>query len=108
MYSHILFSRTRIVLLLAGSSLWGATYTYTKIVDNAPGSTFALSPFSGPFLVNGQGVVAFSAQHSDAKGDTVYGIYSSSGGAITTIVEDRVKLTLTGLTDSGTVVYVKG
>jgi uncharacterized protein (TIGR03437 family) len=96
------------VLVLTCSSLPGVTYTFTRIVDNAPGSAFALSPFSGPFLVNSHGVVAFTAQRRNASLDTVFGIYTSSGGAITTVVEDSTGLILMGFNDAGTVLYMKG
>src|SRR6266853_6990520 len=94
--------------VLACAPLFAATYTFTKIADNAPGSQFALSQFAGPFLVNSKGVVAFTGQSRDAKGDTVFGIYTSSGSGVTTVVEDSTRLILTGFNDSGTVVYVKG
>ena len=97
-----------IFVLLMVPSLFGTTYTFTKITDNAPGSPFSLSPFIGPFLINNHGVVAFTGQTRNAKGDTVFGIYSSSGNGITTIVEDSVSLTLTGFNDAGTVVYIRG
>ena len=97
-----------VALALPISGLCATTYTFTKIVDNGPGSALALSPFTGPFLINSQGVVAFAAQHADVRGDTVFGIYTGSGSGLTTVVEDSQRMILTGFNDSGTVVYIKG
>jgi uncharacterized protein (TIGR03437 family) len=105
--THII-RRCALAVLLVLTSAFGTTYTFTKVTDNGPSSQFSLSPFAGPFLINNNGVVAFAAQRRDAKGDTVSGIYTSSGNGITTIVEDSVQLVLSGFNDSGTVVYVRG
>ncbi len=90
--------------LLAIPSLLGTTYTYTKIADNAPGSRLALSAFPGPFLINNQGAVAFSAQ-----GVALNGIYTGSGSGISVITEDDSgRFILSGFNDSGTVAYLRG
>ena len=47
--------------LLAVPALFGASYTYTKITDDAPGSTLGGFSFLGPFLINSSGAVAFTA-----------------------------------------------
>src|SRR2546421_10379923 len=102
-----LFAKCLLAVVLTCGPLFGVTYSFTKIADNAPGSAVALSPFPGPFLVNSQGVVAFSAQYRDLKGDTVFAIYTSSGSGLTTVVEDSTRLILTGFKDSGTVGFIQ-
>ncbi|HTB20032.1 MAG TPA: IPT/TIG domain-containing protein [Bryobacteraceae bacterium] len=90
-----------LVLLLA-PSLFGATYTYTKITDNSPGGAFSLVRFS-TFLINANGTVVFSATGN------ANGIYTGSGNAITTVVaDDTTHFGLSSFNDSGTVVYAKG
>ena len=69
--------------LLLAPSLFGATYTYTKITDDAPGSTLgALTSFLGPFLINSSGAVAFTAKSSDV-GEV--GIYTGSASGVNTV-----------------------
>jgi hypothetical protein len=88
--------------LLVGTSLFGTTYTYTKIVDNSPGTPFALVTFRS-FVINGNGAVALWAD------GTANGIYTGSGGSISTVAaDDTTHFILTGFNDSGTVVYEGG
>ena len=86
--------------ILAAPAVFGANYTFTKIVDNAPGSGFSL--FVGPTLINNQGVVAFTATRASGQG-----IFAGSGGAVTTLWEDSSggQPSASGLNDAGTVVY---
>src|SRR5579863_1646744 len=94
---------------LAVPTLFGTTYTYTKITDDAPGSTLGLASFLGPFLINNSGAVAFTAS-SSAVGEA--GIYTGSASGINTVyvggltVGSPVVFAATGFNDSGTVVYL--
>ncbi len=101
-------------LVLVGAfavpGLFGATYTYTKITDNAPGSTLgALTSFLGPFLINSSGAVAFTAKSSDV-GEV--GIYTGSASGVNTVYvgglnfSSPIVFAATGFNDSGTVVYL--
>ena len=85
--------------ICAAPAVFGASYTFTKIVDNAPGSGFSL--FLGPTLINNQGLVAFTATRASGQG-----IYTGSGGAVTTLWEDPSggQPSASGLNDAGTVV----
>ena len=90
--------------LITVPTLWGTTYTYTKIADNAPGTPFAFATFPGPFLINSEGVVAFSVE-----GPTINAIYTGTGAGINKVVqEDSVRFILSGLNDSGRVAYLRG
>ena len=94
--------------LLAVPALFGASYTYTKITDDAPGSTLGLASFLGPFLINSSGAVAFTA----AMVEVGTGIYTGSGNGISTVYVGGLTFgsplvfTATGFNDSGTVVYL--
>jgi uncharacterized protein (TIGR03437 family) len=102
------------VLVLAGvcavPALFGTDYTYTKITDDAPGSTLgAFTSFLGPFLINSSGAVAFTTQPPPG-GER--GIYTGSGSGITTVYVGGLAPGAllvggaTGFNDSGTVVFV--
>src|SRR5262249_19367226 len=97
-------------ILVLSVPLFATTYTFTKIVDNTP----ATSPGqfympAGPVLINNQGAVVFHANYRNSKGDTVYGIYTSAGNGIGTIVETDTRNSLaTAMNDSGTVVFFEG
>ena len=102
------------VLVLAGlcavPALFGTDYTYTKITDDAPGSTLgAYSSFLGPFLINSSGAVAFTAS-SSAVGEV--GVYTGSASGINTVYVggltfgSPIVFGATGFNDSGTVVYL--
>ncbi len=102
------------VVVLAGlcavPALFGTDYTYTKITDDAPGSTLgAYSSFLGPFLINSGGAVAFTAS-SSAVGEV--GIYTGSASGINTVYVggltfgSPIVFGATGFNDSGTVVYL--
>lgn len=99
-----------LVGLLAVSSLFGTDYTYTKIADNAPGTTLAVGGFIGPYLINSSGTVAFTARPAD--GNT--SIYSGSGNGIVLVFEgsatfDTPRLNwATGFNDAGTVAFQAG
>ncbi|HEX5229851.1 MAG TPA: choice-of-anchor tandem repeat NxxGxxAF-containing protein [Bryobacteraceae bacterium] len=100
------------IAVLAGSSLYGAEYTFTKILDNAPGSDFSLASFIGPFMINSHGTVAFTAAKSTTHNT---GIYIGSGnGPVSTVFEGGLTVGsprvnwATGFNDSGTVVYAAG
>jgi uncharacterized protein (TIGR03437 family) len=85
--------------LVSLPSLFGTTYTFTKIVDNGPGTPYFLTAFP-TFVINSKGEVAFTGVQ------TANGIYIGSGGAIATVAaDDTTRFTLTGFNDSGTVVY---
>src|SRR5665213_3069519 len=72
-----------VLIGLLGVPLFGATYTYTKITDDAPGSTLgAFTSFLGPFLINSSGAVAFTTQPPPG-GER--GIYTGSGSGITAV-----------------------
>jgi len=78
-----------VLSVFTAASMFGANYTYTKIVDNAPASAPGLAyRFFWPYLINGQGAVAFGAAYINAKGDTVQGIYTGSGNGIRSVYED--------------------
>jgi uncharacterized protein (TIGR03437 family) len=103
-------SRAGALVLLLAPSLFGATYTYTKITDDAPGSTLgALTSFLGPFLINSSGAVAFTAKSGDV-GEV--GIYTGSSSGVNTVYvgglnfSSPLVFTATGFNDSGTVVYL--
>ncbi len=85
-------------------------YTFTKITDDAPGSTLgAFTSFLGPFLINSSGAVAFTA-HSGDVGEV--GIYIGSSSGINTVYVGGLNFNsplvsaATGFNDSGTVVYL--
>ena len=96
--------------LLAVPALFGTDYTYTKITDDAPGSTLGLTSFLGPFLINSSGAVAFTA--SGARGTGGVGVYTGSGNGVSTVYVggltfgSPVVFVATGFNDSGTVVYL--
>jgi uncharacterized protein (TIGR03437 family) len=99
-----------LVGVLAVPGLFGATYTYTKITDDAPGSTLgAFTSFLGPFLINSSGAVAFTAKSGDV-GEV--GVYTGSASGINTVYVGGLNLNsplvfaATGFNDSGTVVYL--
>jgi uncharacterized protein (TIGR03437 family) len=88
--------------LLAVPALFGTTYTYTKIIDNAPGSALGLVEFP-TYLINGNGAVAFTATGN------ANGIYTGSASGISPVVtNDSSHFLLSGFNDSGTVVYYTG
>src|SRR5579859_5294195 len=96
--------------LFAVPSLFGTTYTYTKITDDAPGSTLgAFTSFLGPFLINSTGAVAFTAR-SGSAGEV--GIYTGSGNGVNTVYVGGLNFSsplvsaATGFNDSGTLVYL--
>ena len=96
--------------LLAVPALFGTDYTYTKITDDAPGSTLGLTSFLGPYLINSSGAVAFTA--SGARGTGGVGVYTGSSNGVSTVYVggltfgSPVVFTATGFNDSGTVVYL--
>jgi uncharacterized protein (TIGR03437 family) len=96
-------------VLCAVPALFGTDYTYTKITDDAPGSTLGLASFLGPFLINGSGAVAFTAS-SSTVGEV--GIYTGTASGIHTVYVggltfgSPIVFTATGFNDSGTVVYL--
>ncbi len=109
MWTNRLSGVGALVLLLA-PALFGTTYTYTKITDDAPGSTLgAFTSFLGPFLINSSGAVAFTAS-SGAVGEV--GIYTGSASGINTVYvggltfSSPIVFGATGFNDSGTVVYL--
>jgi uncharacterized protein (TIGR03437 family) len=98
------------VIALLALPAFATDYTFTKITDDAPGSTLgAFTSFLGPFLINSSGTVAFTA-----KGGTVdeVGIYTGTASGINTVYVGGVNFTsplvsaATGFNDSGTVVYL--
>lgn len=95
--------------LLAVPAVFGTSYTYTNITDDAPGSTLGLAGFLGPYLINSTGAVAFTAT-SFAVGEV--GIYTGSGSGITAVYLGGLTLSsprvaaATGFNDSGTIVFV--
>ncbi len=73
------------ILLSLGSASAATTYTFTKIVDNT-GSFGSFSGFSSDTArpaINDSGTVAFFATLSGGT----FGVYSGSGGAVTTIID---------------------
>ncbi len=95
---------------LAVPALFGTDYTYTKITDDAPGSTLgAFTSFLGPFLINSSGAVAFTAKSGNV-GEV--GIYTGSSSGINTVYVGGLNFSsplvfaATGFNDSGTVVYL--
>jgi uncharacterized protein (TIGR03437 family) len=105
-------ARRLAVLVLIGflpvPALFGASYTFTKITDDAPGSTLGGYSFLGPFLINSSGAAAFTA----AKVEAGTGIYSGSGNGISTLYVGGLNFSsplvgkATGFNDSGTVVFL--
>src|SRR5579872_2947346 len=73
-------------LVLIGSLVvpaFATDYTFTKITDDAPGSTLgAFTSFLGPFLINSSGTVAFTARSGNV-GEV--GIYTGSASGINTV-----------------------
>ena len=102
-----------VVLVLSGLlavPAFATDYTFTKITDDAPGSTLgAFTSFLGPFLINSSGTVAFTAKSGDV-GEV--GIYTGSGSNINTVYVGGLNFSsplvfaATGFNDSGTVAYV--
>jgi uncharacterized protein (TIGR03437 family) len=96
--------------LVAVPALFGTDYTFTKITDDAPGSTLGLATFRGPFMINSSGAVAFAAAPESTRES---GIYIGSGNALTTVYVGGALGTplvsaATGFNDSGTVAFVSG
>ncbi len=65
--------------LLAVPALFGTDYTFTKITDDAPGSTLGLATFRGPFLINSSGAVAFSAAPASTLENGIYSLSINTG-----------------------------
>ena len=96
--------------LLAIPALFGTDYMFTKITDDAPGSTLGLATFRGPFLINSSGAVAFAAAPSSTLES---GIYTGSGNGLSTVyvggaLGSPLVDAATGFNDSGTVVFASG
>jgi uncharacterized protein (TIGR03437 family) len=100
-----------LLTLLTVPLLFGAEYTFTKITDDAPGSTLGLAIFGGPFLINNNGLVVFTAQKTSTLQN---GVYAGSGNGLTTVYEGGLTLDsprvnwATGVNDSGVIVYEGG
>jgi uncharacterized protein (TIGR03437 family) len=101
-----------LMALSAVPVLLGTQYTFTKVTDDAPGSTLGLTSFIGPYLINNSGTVAFTAEPSSTL---ERGVYVGSGdGTIKTVFVGGLTVgsprvgAATGFNDSGTVVYTAG
>ena len=103
-----------VVLVLIGLlavPVFATDYTFTKITDDAPGSTLgAFASFLGPFLINSSGAVAFTTRPNN--GNT--SVYTGSGNGIALVFEGAVDFNTprlnwaTGFNDSGIVVFQAG
>lgn len=79
------------VILSASATLPAVEYTFAKIADNAAGSPFR--DFKPSVAINDNGTVAFAGITEIVGRDPVrQGIYSSSGGAVTTIADTNGNL----------------
>lgn len=84
-YQHALIALAIILGMASGERAIGATYAFTNIADNTMQASFG-APFHSfhfPSVSNGN-VVSFSGRAGDT---TVSGVFSGSGGALTTIAK---------------------
>jgi uncharacterized protein (TIGR03437 family) len=100
-----------VLLGLLAVPVFATDYTFTKITDDAPGSTLgAFASFLGPFLINNSGAVAFTTKPNN--GNT--SVYTGSGNGIALVFEGAVDFNTprlnwaTGFNNSGIVVFQAG